>query len=93
MIAQQVNGDTGNTKAAVTLSKYRNQMARRRNKVKELLARGYSQYDIANTLHTSQPTISGDIYIISKWKCAKVQKIMTSIDLKSIEITCWDWMR
>jgi DNA-binding NarL/FixJ family response regulator len=41
-------------RAGVTLSKYRNQMAWRRNKVKELLAQGYHQYDIANTLHRSQ---------------------------------------
>ena len=51
-------------RAGVTLSKYRNQMAWRRNKVKELLARGYRQYDIANTLHISQPTISRDIHYI-----------------------------
>jgi predicted transcriptional regulator len=54
------------TRAGVTLSKYRNQMAWRRNKVKELLARGYRQYDIANTLHISQPTISRDIHYIQK---------------------------
>jgi predicted transcriptional regulator len=52
------------TRAGVTLSKYRNQIAWRRNKVKELLARGYQQYDIANTLHISQPTISRDIHYI-----------------------------
>ena len=52
------------TRSGVTLSKYRNQMAWRRNKVKELLARGYQQYDIANTLHISQPTISRDIHYI-----------------------------
>ena len=52
------------SRAGVTLSKYRNQMAWRRNKVKELLARGYQQYDIANTLHISQPTISRDIHYI-----------------------------
>ena len=52
------------TRVGVTLSKYRNQMAWRRNKVKELLARGYQQYDIANTLHISQPTISRDIHYI-----------------------------
>jgi DNA-binding NarL/FixJ family response regulator len=54
------------TRAGVTLSKYRNQMAWRRNKVKELLARGYQQYDIANTLHISQPTASRDIHYIQK---------------------------
>jgi predicted transcriptional regulator len=52
------------TRSGVTLSRYRNQMAWRRNKVKELLARGYQQYDIANTLHISQPTISRDIHYI-----------------------------
>jgi predicted transcriptional regulator len=54
------------TRAGVTLSKYRNQMAWRRNKVRELLARGYRQYDIASTLHISQPTISRDIHYIQK---------------------------
>jgi predicted transcriptional regulator len=53
------------TRAGITLTKYRNQMAWRRNKVK-LLARGYRQYDIANTLHISQPTISRDIHYIQK---------------------------
>jgi predicted transcriptional regulator len=52
------------TRAGVTLSKYRNQIAWRRNKVKELLARGYRQYDIANSLHITQPTISRDIHYI-----------------------------
>jgi predicted transcriptional regulator len=56
------------TRAGVTLGKYRNQMAWRRNKVKELLARGYQQYDIANTLHISQPTISRDIHYIQREK-------------------------
>jgi predicted transcriptional regulator len=54
------------TRFGVTLSKYRNQMAWRRNKVKELLARGYHQYDIANNLRISQPTISRDIHYIQK---------------------------
>jgi predicted transcriptional regulator len=53
-----------NARAGVTLSKYRNQIAWRRNKVKELLARGYQQHDIASTLHISQPTISRDIHYI-----------------------------
>jgi predicted transcriptional regulator len=52
------------TRAGVTLSKYRNQIAWRRNKVKELLARGYHQHEIASTLHISQPTISRDIHYI-----------------------------
>ena len=49
-----------------TLNKYRKQMAWRRNKVRELLTRGYGQYEIANTLHISQPTISRDIHYIQK---------------------------
>jgi len=58
--------DTENARAGVTLRKYRNQMAWRRNKVRELLARGYHQDEIANTLHISQPTISRDIHYIQK---------------------------
>jgi DNA-binding NarL/FixJ family response regulator len=61
---EQADNSPENARAGVTLSKYRNQMAWRRNKVKELLARGYHQYDIANTLHISQPTISRDIQYI-----------------------------
>ncbi len=34
------------------------------NKVKELLAHGYLQHEIANTLHISQPTISRGIHYI-----------------------------
>ena len=48
------------------MAKYRNQMAWRRNKVRELLARGYAQYEISNTLHISQPTISRDIHYLKK---------------------------
>lgn len=54
------------TRVGLTLSKYQNQMAWRRNKVKELLARGYHQDEIAHTLHISQPTISRDIHYIQK---------------------------
>jgi predicted transcriptional regulator len=67
---RQVEEDDNNvplvTRAGVTLTKYRNQMAWRRNKVRELLARGYHQYDIANNLRISQPTISRDIHYIQK---------------------------
>ena len=34
--------------------------------MRELLIRGYSQYEISNTLHISQPTISRDIGFIRK---------------------------
>lgn len=33
----------------------------RRNKVRDLFSRGYSQYEISNTLHISQSIISRDI--------------------------------
>ena len=54
------------SRAGKTLNKYRNQMAWRRNKVREMLTRGYSQYEIVNTLRISQPTISRDIHYIQK---------------------------
>jgi predicted transcriptional regulator len=55
-----------NNRSGITLSKYRNQMIWRRNKVRELLAKGYTQSDIAGTLHISQPTISRDIHYVQK---------------------------
>ena len=51
-------------RANVTAKKYRKQIDWRRNKVRELLIRGYSQYEISTTLHISQPTISRDIDFI-----------------------------
>ena len=53
--------NTTNARSGITLNKYRNQIAWRRSKVKELLTRNYAQYEIANLLHISQPTISRDI--------------------------------
>jgi predicted transcriptional regulator len=53
-----------NPRAEITYKKYRKQIDWRRNKVHELLIRGYSQYEISNTLHISQPTISRDIDFI-----------------------------
>jgi predicted transcriptional regulator len=55
-----------NARAEITHKKYRKQIDWRRNKVRELLIRGYSQYEISNTLHISQPTISRDIGFIRK---------------------------
>jgi predicted transcriptional regulator len=55
-----------NPRAEITYKKYRKQTDWRRNKVRELLIRGYSQYEISNTLHISQPTISRDIHYIQK---------------------------
>jgi predicted transcriptional regulator len=55
------NDEAANPRANVTQQKYQKQIEWRRNKVKEMLIRGYSQYEISNTLHISQPTISRDI--------------------------------
>lgn len=62
-------GNTDNARTGITLRKYRNQMAWRRNKVRELLARGYHQDEIAHMLHMSQPTVSRDIHYIRKEIC------------------------
>lgn len=53
-----------NARAEITHKKYRKQIDWSRNKVRELLIRGYSQYEISSTLHLSQPTISIDIDFI-----------------------------
>jgi DNA-binding NarL/FixJ family response regulator len=79
--------DRENARSGVILREYKRQMAWRRSKVKELLARGYSQHDIGNTLHISQPTISRDIHYVQK-EIRKGQKIMESISLKCTEATC-----
>jgi predicted transcriptional regulator len=55
-----------NSRSGVTLKKYRSQIAWRRSKVKELITRNYAQYEIANILHISQPTISRDIKYLQK---------------------------
>ncbi len=55
-----------NPRAEITHKKYQKQIDWQRNKVRELLIRGYSQYEISNTLHISQPTISRDIPYIQK---------------------------
>ncbi len=56
-----------NPRAEITYKKYQKQIDWRRNKVRELLIRGYSQYEISNTLHISQPTISRDIDFIRSY--------------------------
>jgi predicted transcriptional regulator len=53
-----------NPRAEITYKKYRKQIDWRRNKVRALLIRGYTQYEISSTLHISQPTISRDIDFI-----------------------------
>jgi predicted transcriptional regulator len=49
------------TFTGTTLKKYKKQMDWRRNKVRDLFSRGYSQFEISNMLHISQSTISRDI--------------------------------
>ena len=61
-----INNQTNNKRAGISNTKYQNQVAWRRNKVKELLARGYTQYEISRELHMSQPTISRDIHYLEK---------------------------
>ena len=55
-----------NARAGVSLGGYQKQIAWRRNKVREMLGRGYAQSEIANTLHISQPIISRDIHFVEK---------------------------
>ena len=58
--------DSNNKRAGLSSSKYQNQIAWRRNKVKELITRGYTQFEISRELHISQPTISRDIHYLEK---------------------------
>jgi FixJ family two-component response regulator len=44
----------------------RSQIEWRRNKVQELVVKGYNQYEIADTLKISQPTISRDLDFLKK---------------------------
>lgn len=62
MIQNQGN----NQRAGLSSTNYQNQIAWRRNKVKELITRGYTQFDISRELHMSQPTISRDIHFLEK---------------------------
>jgi DNA-binding NarL/FixJ family response regulator len=67
------NNQTNNKRAGISNTKYQNQVAWRRNKVKELLARGYTQYEISRELHMSQPTISRDIHYLEKHLLKKLE--------------------
>jgi predicted transcriptional regulator len=53
-----------NPRAEITHKKYQKQIDLRRNKMRKLLIRGYSRYEISNNLHISQPTVSRDIDFI-----------------------------
>jgi predicted transcriptional regulator len=51
-------------RANVTANKYKKQIQWRQNKVRELLAKDYSQKEICSILRISQPTVSRDISFI-----------------------------
>lgn len=57
-----VRNNRDNPGANISKQKYQKEVQLRRNKVKDLLIRGYSQFEIASILHISQPNmISRDI--------------------------------
>jgi predicted transcriptional regulator len=55
-----------NPRANITARKYKKQIDWRRFKVRELLIREHSQYEISQIMHISQPTVSTDIDFIHK---------------------------
>jgi predicted transcriptional regulator len=71
---ERIQDSNVNPRAKITQKKYKKQIEWRRNKVKELLIRGYSQYEISNILHISQPTISRDINNIYEHKEKRQKK-------------------
>jgi predicted transcriptional regulator len=73
-ISEVPKSQVNNPRANTTQRKYQKQIEWRRNKVRELLIRGYSQYEISNTLHISQPTISRDINSVYQEKKKRQQK-------------------
>jgi hypothetical protein len=73
-ISEVPKSQVDNPRANTTQKKYQKQIEWRRNKVRELLIRGYSQYEISNILHMSQPTISRDVNSIYQDKKKRQQK-------------------
>jgi DNA-binding transcriptional regulator LsrR (DeoR family) len=61
----------------------RSQIEWRRNKVHQLLVRGYNQYEIADTLKISQPTISRDLDFLRK----RAHQDLQTSDSYSTEVT------
>jgi DNA-binding NarL/FixJ family response regulator len=57
--------DIADDNNAVALTLHKKQIEWRRSKVHELLIKGYNQYDIADALQISQPTISRDVHFLS----------------------------
>lgn len=80
-----IQNNEQNARYGISLNKYRNQISWLRNKVKDLLTRGYAQYEIVDVLHISQPTISRDIHYIQR-EIKKVLITMVNIYLRCIEI-------
>ena len=50
----------------ISAKRERSQIEWRRNKVQELVVKGYNQYEIADTLKISQPTISRDLDFLKR---------------------------
>jgi predicted transcriptional regulator len=71
---EEQHQSSGNPRAKITHKKYQKQIEWRRNKVKELLIRGHSQYEISSILHISQPTISRDLNNIYEQKKKRQKK-------------------
>ena len=74
MICYNLEEETKNRRANITHTIYQKQIDWRRNKVKQYLIRGYSQYEISNTLHMSQPTVSRDINNVYEEKKKRQKK-------------------
>jgi predicted transcriptional regulator len=60
-LAEENDNNSSSPFAGTTMKKYKKQIDWRRNKVRELFSRGYSQFEISTMLHISQSTISRDI--------------------------------
>jgi hypothetical protein len=67
--------------------RYKKQIDWRRNKVRELLVRGYTQYEIGQTLHISQPTISRDIRLIYDDSINKSHRLHPDSLYRELKIT------
>ena len=64
VLQSEIHFPNRNARSNVTVNKYKKQVQWRQNKVRELLAKGYSQKEICSTLQISQPTVSRDISLI-----------------------------
>jgi hypothetical protein len=64
VLESEIHFPKRNARDDVTVNKNKKQVQWRQNKVRELLAKGYSQKEISSILHISQPTVSRDILFI-----------------------------